>query len=45
MRRFFARVHRGEAHADALAATKRSLAREARYAAPAHWAGFVLYGD
>jgi CHAT domain-containing protein len=45
MRRFFARVHAGQAHADALAATKRELAASKRYGDPAHWAGFVLYGD
>ena len=45
MRRFFARVHAGQAHADALAATKRELAATKRYGDPAHWAGFVLYGD
>ena len=45
MRRFFTQVRAGTPHADALAATKRSLARDPRYAAPAHWAGFVLYGD
>jgi CHAT domain-containing protein len=45
MRRFFARVRAGQAHADALAVTKRELAATKRYGDPAHWAGFVLYGD
>lgn len=45
MRRFFARVRAGASHADALAATKRALAHDARYGDPAHWAGFVLYGN
>jgi CHAT domain-containing protein/tetratricopeptide (TPR) repeat protein len=44
-RRFVARVHAGQPHADALAATKRDLAATRRYGDPAHWAGFVLYGD
>jgi len=45
MRLFFERVRAGVPHADALAAAKRTLAKDPRYAAPAHWAGFVLYGD
>jgi len=38
-------VRAGASHADALAATKRALAHDARYGDPAHWAGFVLYGN
>jgi len=45
MRLFFLRVRAGAPHADALVAAKRALAKDPRYAAPAHWAGFVLYGD
>jgi CHAT domain-containing protein len=45
MRQFFVRVRAGTAHADALAAAKRALAKDSRYSAPAHWAGFILYGD
>ena len=45
MQRFFARVHAGERHGDALAATKRELAADPRYRAPRHWAPFLLYGD
>jgi CHAT domain-containing protein len=45
MQRFFARVHAGERHGDALAATKRELAADPRYRSPRHWAPFLLYGD
>ena len=45
MRLFFVRVRAGATHADALAQAKRALVRDPRYAAPAHWAGFVLYGN
>jgi CHAT domain-containing protein len=45
MRKFFVHVRTGMPHADALAEAKRALAKDPRYAAPAHWAGFVLYGD
>jgi len=43
--RLFAKLKRGIAPARALAATKRELRRDPRYAAPFYWAAFVLYGD
>ncbi len=42
--RLFSHVRRGVPPAEALAQSKRELARQARYAHPLHWAGFVLYG-
>jgi CHAT domain-containing protein len=44
MRRFYARIARGERPAAALAAVKQELRRDPRYAAPFHWAPFVLFG-
>lgn len=42
---FFTKVRSGVSHATALAQTKREFARNVRYRAPIHWAGFVLYGS
>ncbi len=38
-------LRRGLAPAVALRAAQRGLAREPRWRAPRHWAGFVLQGD
>jgi CHAT domain-containing protein len=43
--RLFAKLRRGIAPAQALAATKREFRRDPRYSAPFYWAPFVLYGD
>ena len=43
--RLFAKLKRGIAPAQALAATKREFRRDPRYSAPFYWAPFVLYGD
>ena len=44
MGRFYARLARGAAPASALAETKREFIRDPEYAAPFHWAPWVLYG-
>ena len=44
VQRFFARVRRGQAHAAALAETKREFLQDEALRAPIHWAGFVIYG-
>jgi tetratricopeptide (TPR) repeat protein len=44
MKQFFARVSKGQPHADALAQTKRWMSRHPRYAHARFWAPFVLYG-
>jgi CHAT domain-containing protein/tetratricopeptide (TPR) repeat protein len=44
MERFFVALRDGASHAAALASAKRALQRMPRFAAPLHWAGFVLYG-
>ena len=44
MARFYARLARGAAPAVALAETKREFIRDPKYAAPFHWAPWVLYG-
>jgi CHAT domain-containing protein/tetratricopeptide (TPR) repeat protein len=41
---FFRHLRSGQSQAAALAAAKRQLRRSPRFAAPVHWAGFVLYG-
>jgi len=44
MTRYFARLHKGQDPAAALAAVKREFRASAQFAAPVHWAPFVLYG-
>jgi CHAT domain-containing protein len=44
MEHFFAKLRGGASHAAALANAKRTLQKMPRFAAPLHWAGFVLYG-
>jgi len=45
MERFYRRLLLGgEGPEEALAGAQRSLLSEAPFAAPAHWAGFILYG-
>lgn len=42
--RLFIHLRQGLAPAEALARSKRELARQPRFSHPLHWAGFVLYG-
>lgn len=42
--RLFGHVQRGAPPAEALARSKRELARQPRHAHPVNWAGFVVYG-
>jgi CHAT domain-containing protein len=44
MARFYARLAQGAPPAVALAATKREFIRDPKFAAPFHWAPWVLYG-
>jgi CHAT domain-containing protein len=44
MELFFGALRRGNSHVAALAQAKRAMQRQPRLAAPANWAGFVLYG-
>jgi CHAT domain-containing protein len=45
MKRFYARLARGERPAAALARTKREFMRHPRWSDPFFWAPFVLYGE
>jgi CHAT domain-containing protein len=42
--RLFRHLKTGASPAEALARTKREMAKDRRYSHPMHWAGFVLYG-
>jgi CHAT domain-containing protein len=44
MRRFYAKLARGDTPAEALARTKREFMRMKAYSAPFYWAPFTLYG-
>ena len=45
MIRFFGKLRAGTPQVAALAQTKQELMNSARFTAPVHWAGFVLYGS
>ena len=45
MKRFFVGIREGASRSAALARAKRATQRDPQYAAPIHWAGFVLYGN